>query len=157
VPCRNQLLFTASDGQKREFIVDLCAHDWQVKLRLGEAASDTSPSQPSSRSEAPTGGITRLTVHIDVHDTSISDVYLDRARLELDRDANGVSAALTAEQGGTCEHDLGLALSDGRRIARVVDICAYDGAVGVAVNSDSAAPPPPPVTTPPPAAAVSSE
>lgn len=156
VPCNNRLAFHASNGQRLEYMVDLCAHNWQVKLPLGTAEAPATPAAPSAA--PPSGGYASLSVSTDNPDVTIEEVVLDGQALDIgEREKNGVRVALPAGKGATCEHDLGLALSDGRRIARSVNICTYDGAVVVALNSDTAAPPPgtlaaSPPPPPPPAA-----
>jgi hypothetical protein len=64
------------------------------------------------------------------------------------RQGNAVAVNLSPAQRTKCEHDLGLALADGRRIARTVDICTPNGSIVVALNDDSAAvgPAPPPIS-----------
>jgi VHL beta domain len=166
VPCSNQLAFTVSNGQRLEYIVDLCAHNWQVTLPLGAAeappASSTTPSAPSTPPTAPAS----LTVYTDDPTVGIDEINIDKQPVAVaNRQGNAVSVNLSPAQRSKCEHDLGLALDDGRRIARMVDVCTPNGSIVVALNDDSAAPgpapppiasepavpPPPPVaSTPPP-------
>jgi len=170
VPCSNQLAFTASNGQKLEYIVDLCAHNWQVTLPLG-AAQPGSPSAatpqppPTTPPPAPTAPAS-LTIYTDDATVGIEEVNLDKQPTTIaSRQGNAAVINLSAAQRSKCEHDLGLALSDGRRIARIVDVCSPNGSIVVALNEDSATPgppspsapgqplgppPPPVVSTPPP-------
>ena len=149
VPCSNQLAFTASNGQRLEYIVDLCAHNWQVTLPLG-----TAQAPPS----APTQGPASLTLSTDDSNVGIDEVRLDKQLVPIaSRQGNAVSINLSAGQRSSCQHDLGLALTDGRRIARIVDICVPNDAIVVALDDDSSQPavPPssvvgaPPVVSPP--------
>ena len=144
VPCSNQLAFVASNGQRLEFIVDLCAHNWQVTLPLGIAEA-----QPPS---LPPGGLTSLTIYTDDSNVGIEEVHLDRTPMTIGfSQANSVSIALPSGGGVKCERDLGLLLTDGRRIARLVNICTRDGAIVVGLDDDTAIPTSPPfVGSPPP-------
>jgi len=148
VPCSNQLAFAASNGQSLEFIVDLCAHNWQVTLPLGIAEAPP-PSLPP-------GGLTSLTIYTDDANVGIEEVHLDRTPMTIGfSQANAVSITLPPGGGVKCERDLGLLLTDGRRIARLVNICTPDGAIVVGLDDDSAIPTPPPVVgSPPPVASV---
>jgi hypothetical protein len=152
VPCSNQLAFFASNGQRLEFIVDLCAHNWQVTLPLG--AAQTSPPPPPSSPPPPSppaGGLASLTIYTDDPNVGIEEVHLDRIPMTINfTQANGVSIAFPPGGSVQCVRDLGLLLTDGRRIARMVNICTPNGAVVVALDDDSAAPPPATVPVPPP-------
>lgn len=150
VPCSNQLAFTASNGQRLEYLVDLCAHNWQVTLPLGTAQAP--PPSP------PAGGPASLTIYTSDANVGIDEVRLDKQSMNIvARQGNAVAINLSAGQRGKCEHDLGLALTDGRRIARMVDICTPNGAIVVALDGDSAPPvaAPGPIASPPPVAAPS--
>jgi hypothetical protein len=141
VPCSNQLAFAASNGQRLEFVVDLCAHNWQVTLPLGTAQAPQQPVAPTS-----------LTVYTDDPNVGIDEIYLDQQPMTIaGRQGNAVAIALPPGQSVKCERDLGLALNDGRRIARMVNVCVPNGAIAVALN-ETATPPPPgpaiPVQTP---------
>ncbi len=157
VPCSNQLAFTASNGQRLEFVVDLCAHNWQVKLPLGAApAPSTPPPPPPPTTPAPPpppASLSSITIYTDTAGIGITEVFLDKQPVTIGaRNANGVSVALPPGQAVKCERDLGLGLTDGRRIARTVNICQPNGVVVVALNGDGAAPPPVsgPIVPPPP-------
>jgi hypothetical protein len=150
VPCSNQLAFTASNGQRLEFIVDLCAHNWQVKLPLGTAEAPATPpappppgappAPPAPPASAQPGSIT---IYTDTAGIGINEVFLEKQPVAIaSRNQNGVLIALPPGP-VQCERDLGLALSDGRRIARTVNICQPNGVVVVALNSSAEAPPPP--------------
>jgi hypothetical protein len=172
VPCSNQLAFTASNGQQLEYVVDLCAHNWQVTLPLGTAqAPPTTPAPPST--PAPPAPPTTasvpasVTIYTDDPTVGIDEVAIDTQPMTVaGRQGNAVTVNLLPTQRNTCEHDLGLALTDGRRIARMVDVCTPNGSVVVALNDDTAPagpppptagqplpPPPPVVSTPPPPSA----
>ena len=148
VPCSNQLAFTASNGQRLEFIVDLCAHNWQVTIPLGTAQAPPPAAPPPAR--------TSLTIYTDDQNVGIQEVHLDKKPMTIGaRQGNAVAIALAPGQGLKCERDLGLVLTDGRRIARMVNICTPNGAIVVGLNSEAGTPPPvagpqPPVFGPPP-------
>lgn len=149
IPCSNKLAFFASNGQRLEFIVDLCAHNWQVTLPLGVAAAPP-PPQPSAPS-APSNALTSLTIYTDDPDIGIEEVNLDRAPMTINSNqANAVTIALPPGAGATCDRDLGLLLTDGRRIARLVDICSSNGAIIVALDGDTITPATPPAGPVPP-------
>jgi hypothetical protein len=141
VPCSNQLAFAASNGQRLEFMVDLCAHNWQVTLPLGTAQAPPQPAAPTS-----------LTIYTDDPNISIDEVYLDKQPMSIaGRQGNAVAIALPPGQ-VKCERDLGLALADGRRIARTVNVCVPNGAISVALNETATPPPPgPSISVPAPA------
>ena len=148
VPCSNQLAFTASNGQRLEFIVDLCAHNWQVTLPLGTAQAPP-PSTPSTQPVP----LARLTIYTDDPNVGIQEVNIDKKPMAIGtRQGNAVVIALPPGTGLKCERDLGLALTDGRRIARMVNICVPNGAIVVALNSEAGTPVPPPVVSQPPVA-----
>lgn len=147
VPCNNQLAFTASNGQRLEYLVDLCAHNWQVTLPLGTAQAP-SPTPPR-------GGPASLTIYTSDSNVGIDEVRFDKQPMSIAaRKGNAVAINLSAAQRAKCEHDLGLALTDGRRIARMVDICTPNGAIVVALDGESGAPmsAPAPIASPPPPA-----
>lgn len=161
VPCSNQLAFTTSTGQRVEYVVDLCAHNWQVVLPLGTAQAPPAspPSSPptSPPSAPPSSPPASLTIYTDDPNARIDEVHLGQQPMTIaSRQGNAVAVSLSPVQRAKCEQDLGLALADGRRVARIVDICTPSGSVVVALNDDTATPsvPPPPIggpTTPPPA------
>jgi hypothetical protein len=143
VPCSNQLAFTASNGQRLEFMVDLCAHNWQVTLPLGTAQAPPIAAPPTP---APPPALTSITIYTDDPNVGIQEVHLDKKPMAIGaRQGNAVAIALPPGTGLKCERDLGLGLSDGRRIARMVNICVPNGSIVVALNSDAGAPTPPPV------------
>lgn len=147
VPCTNQLAFTTSTGQRIEYIVDLCAHNWQVVLPLGSAEM---PSLPPPAASPPTPPAS-LTIYTDDPAVGIDEVHIDgQPTAVVSRQGNAALVNLTPTQRSACEHDLGLALVDGRRIARMVDMCAPNGSIVVALDDESAAPaiPPPPISGP---------
>ena len=143
VPCSNQLAFTASNGQRVEYIVDLCAHNWQVTLPLsGSAQTPSVPSEPTVPAN--------LTIYTDNWAVGIDEVHLDRQPIAIaSRNGNAVTIAMPGSGSTACQRDLGLVLSDGRRIARVVDVCAPNDAVVVALDQDTSTATPPPVASAP--------
>lgn len=159
VPCSNQLAFTTSNGQRLEYIVDLCAHNWQVTLPLGTAQAPSVPTAPPSQ---PVNAPAALTIYTDDATVGIEEVNLDRQPVIVtSRQGNAAVISLSPSQRTTCEHDLGLALSDGRRIARMVNLCTPSGSIVVALNEETTTfgpamtvqptvPPPPPVVASPP-------
>lgn len=156
VPCSNQLSFTTSNDQRLEYIVDLCAHNWQVTLPVGVADIG-----PGGQSPGTVPG--SLTIYTNDDNVGIEEVYIDRQPVTVaGRQENAVAVALpSAGDPEKCERDIGLVLDDGRRIARLVDVCTPDGVIVITLNeSDSSSAPPkdrPPITidtpsAPPPAA-----
>lgn len=153
VPCSNQLAFFASNGQRLEFIVDLCAHNWQVVLPLGTAQAPPPLAPPPSAPppSAPPGGIASITIYTDDQNVGIEEVHLDRTPMAIGASqANSATIAIPPGNNVKCERDFGLLLTDGRRIARLVNICTPNGVVVVALDDDTANPTLPPVAAPPP-------
>jgi hypothetical protein len=147
VPCSNHLLFTVSTGEQIDRIVDLCANNWQLTLAVGGVTT------------GPRNQI--VTIATDDPGVGINEVYLERQPVPIvSRVGNAVRVQLNGGSAGVqCARDLGLALSDGRRIARGVNICNANWSLVVALVGDTGAPPaalppanPPPVAPPPPSA-----
>lgn len=166
VPCENQIRFTTSDGQHFDVSSDLCAQNWEVTITVGPpgagspggmgsagsgsgatAAQDeddiTAPAAPATTPPAPSSGSRTITVRTDSPDLSIDEIFIGGEPAEITgRTGNAVEVALASDSGSiVCERDLGLVLSDGRRIARSVNICVDNGRVFVPVSGSGDAPP----------------
>jgi hypothetical protein len=165
VPCLNRIVFTASNGRSVDDNFDLCAADWDLTISLtgsgsgsGSAGGSTADTPTPPAGNASAGGTQTVTIRTDDPDAEITEVFLagrpvaiasragSAVRIEVAPDANGI----------TCQRDLGLALADGRRLARSVNICAGNFNVLMTLVGDGTAPPPvePPAQVPPPAPAL---
>ncbi len=136
VPCSNHLVMTASDGRQADETADLCASNWELAVSFAPAA-------------APPQGDQTVTISTDDPSATIDGIFLDRKAVAIDsRLGNAVRITVPADpEGIQCKRDLGLALADGRRIARQVDLCADNWSVVVSLTGDIPAPPPAPDTT----------
>jgi hypothetical protein len=150
VPCANQIRFTTSDGQLFDVSADLCARNWEVTITLGPPSSQPSSPPAARPDDGPAGAAGGRTVTIRTDDpaVAIEEVLLGGLPVPIAGRAGGaVEIAVSAGAGAiVCERDLGLVLSDGRRLARAVDICADNGRVLVALAASAgadAAPAPP--------------
>ncbi len=116
VACLNALTFALSDGSSVARTIDFCARNWDITLALGGGGP-------------PASGSIRITT--DDPTAEIVGVYLGgRPANMTGRFGSSVDVALGPDQGGRgCARDLGVELSDGRRMARVVDVCAGGGVV----------------------------
>jgi hypothetical protein len=178
VPCANRISFTGSNGAVVAVDADVCANGGQLTVVFGApapaAASSTEPKpQPAPPQQAQTPApatppvaatppplpatqqpAETATVSTDDPDVSIQSVFLSGQEVAIERRVgNAVEIKVPAAAG--CMRDLGLVLSDGRRIARDMDFCAAAGKIVVQLIGSGAAPataaaPPP---APPPAAA----
>jgi VHL beta domain len=140
IPCSNRLIMTTSTGEQLDLTVDLCASNWELTVQAGLGGS------------AP-GGDQTITIATDDPTASITEVFLDRQSVPIvGQSGNAVQIEVSGDQQGiTCDRDLGLALSDGRRIARMVDVCANNWTVVVSLTGNApSAPPPPSANNPPP-------
>jgi hypothetical protein len=135
VPCSNQLRFTASNGRSVDAPVDLCAKNWELTVAVGAAGGNVAGNTDgnvagnigATAASASTGnGHQPLTVATDAPDVTITNVFLrgQEVPIAARQDPYVQINLLGGAQGFECSRDLGLALSDGRRIARVVDVCA---------------------------------
>lgn len=179
VPCANHLSFVTSNGEKVDLAADLCALNWDVTLQVRAASAPPSaPVEPAAAAETPAappppaaatdpapapapaaeaaGGAFSQTVTISTSDpnVAIDAVFLEAKPFAIvAREGSAVKIAVAGDDKGiTCQRDLGLTLSDGRRLSRSVNICLNDFRVAVALTEDGdAVVPPPEPATPPPA------
>ena len=142
VPCSNRFRFAASDGTSVDAPVDLCANNWTLTVAVGGAAQPgPGPVAPGPVSPGPVGGMTvpaagqPLAIATDDSDVTITDAFLSGQPVSIaDRQDPYVEIILPGgAQAFQCSRDLGLALSDGRRIARQVDVCQSNFVVVVSL------------------------
>lgn len=157
VPCSNQLHFMASDGRAVERTVDLCASNWELTVALGAgtttaAAPPAKPAtQPAATSAATSvSGNQVLTIGTDAPDIKITNVFVGGKELPITARQDPYVQVNLGSAGATCNSDLGVVLSDGRRIARDEDLCASGFVVVIALNGDGAKPPLPTALAHPP-------
>jgi len=119
----------------------------------------TPPQAPAAA--AVTGASQTVTITTDDPAIGIEAVFLERQPVEIQtRQGNSVEIAVAGGPGQIpCERDLGVNLSDGRTIARKVNICDHNWSVLVMLAGEeappaaaAAAPPPAPPPPPPPVA-----
>ncbi len=161
VPCANRIAFTLSSGAVATVDADICANGAQVSVPVASAAAPPQPpaaqpptAQPAApvvpapaapptaaASSEPASGNETVTITIDDPNVTISAVFLGGKPVAISQTVpNGVEILVAPDPAGSiaCSRDLGLMLSDGRRIARDVDICADNGDVVVQlVGGDS--------------------
>ena len=190
IDCHQHLGFVASTGERQDRDVDLCAENWQVTLHLtaraivaeprpepvppappAPAAAAAEPPQPPAPPAAPpraptaavvTGATQTVTITTDDPAVSIQNVFLERQELQiLGRQGNGVEIAVQGGPGKIqCQRDLGVKLSDGRTMARKVNICDHNWSVLVMLAGEEAplagapAPPAKALPAPPPVASL---
>lgn len=135
VPCSNRLQISLSNGQTVDRTADLCATNWALTVALDAGGG----AQPAAVSGS-------LVVATDDSSVSISSVFLAGNEVPIvARQDPYVEVNLddSDPRQFSCSRDLGLALSDGRRIARLVDVCATNFVVVVnLVGGTKVAPPP---------------
>jgi hypothetical protein len=133
VPCLNRLRFTASDGSAADTSVDLCANNWTLTVATG-ASTPIQPLPPVAGPVVPAVG-QPVAVATDDPDVTITDVFVAARPVPVvaRRDPYVQIYLPPASGQSQCSRDLGLALSDGRRIARLVDVCQSNGVVIVAL------------------------
>ena len=117
------------------------------------AGGQTPPPAGGDQAQQPAAqppGTRLVTISIDDPAIAIDSVFMGGKPVAIHRRLDNAVEVLVApgENGIACSRDLGLVLSDGRRIARAVDICADDWKVSVRLLSSggTAVPPPPPAT-----------
>lgn len=168
VPCVNRLRFAASDGTAADAPVDLCANNWTLTVATG-ASAPVQPLPPVAGPVVPAVG-QPVAVATDDPDVTITDVFIAARPVPIAarRDPFVQIYLPPAPAATQCSRDLGLALSDGRRIARLVDVCQSNGVVIVTLAGSGYTPklppsfglsqnvqplPPPVAPVPPPVAA----
>ena len=147
VPCLNHLQFVGSNGGSVDTTADLCSSNWDLTVALAPGVPGTAP--------APAAG-QPLVIATDDPNVTITGVFLRGQPVTIiaRHDPYVQITAPSDPAGFACQRDLGLALSDGRRIARSVDICQSNYLVVIALVGGPLPPPPPPsmqVATQPPA------
>ena len=169
VSCTNHIAFTGSNGKVATIDADICANGTQVTVPFSTAsvpppappAAATPPAAPAPAADgnqpaaaAQPAGIQPVTISVSDPAVTIDSVFLAGKPVAINRRIGDAVEVLVAPgpNGITCSRDLGLVLSDGRRIARAVDICANDWKVNVALaaaggTTTTPAPPPPPPPT----------
>ena len=192
VSCTNHIAFTGSNGMVATIDADICASGSQVTVPFSTAAAPTPPAPPVAKQVVPatpappavaappsavppaTGGqpatagqppgVQPVTISVDDPNVTIDGVFMGGKPVAINRRIGNSVEVLVAPgaEGVNCSRDLGLVLSDGRRIARAVDICANNRRVAVTLLASggtpttTAPPPPSPPTAgepPPPATA----
>lgn len=164
VPCTNHITFTGSNGKVVAMDANVCADGAQVTVPFSTASAAPPPAPPPAQPATPPpaaaqpAGIQPVTISVDDPKVTIDSVFMGGNPVAINRRTAGGVEVLVAPgpNGITCSRDLGLVLSDGRRIARAVDICAHDWKVNVTLSSGGtsapAAPAPQPPAPPAPAA-----
>lgn len=148
IPCTQRVTFVASTGARQDADVALCPQNWNFAVAFnGGAGAPTTPPQalapaqpaapPAPPPAAPVAAGTRIiTIATDDPQVSIQAVYIDRQEATIvTRQGNGVAVQIAG--GGSCQRDVGLKLSDGRTIARQMNICPANGSVLVMLGSGS--------------------
>jgi hypothetical protein len=183
VSCTSRIAFTGSNGQVATFDANICANGAQVMVPFSTAsespstakppkptlpAKDQQPAagQPPSSGQPPaTGqpsagaqpaGTQAVTISLDDPNVTIDGVFMGGKPVAIHRRLDHAVEVLVApgKDGIACSSDLGLVLSDGRRIARAVDICANDRKVSVTLlSAGGTATSAPPTQPQPPATA----
>ncbi|MHA1549559.1 MAG: hypothetical protein ACTSYE_11580 [Alphaproteobacteria bacterium] len=113
VPCFATLSLRISDGSTLVSDIDFCAQNWDVTVSL-------------TSSPAPGPGSGALTITTDDPAAHIMAVFIAGQPVPI-TSATGPAVAVAADALGSlggCLRDIALDLADGRRMARLVDICA---------------------------------
>lgn len=154
VPCTNTVAFTASTGRILDVTADFCANNWELVLGVAAAApAAPAPAVAVPAPQVPLPGIGQpVVIATDDPNVTITDVFLRGRPVPINaRQGRYVRiVAPTGPAGIECQRDLGLALSDGRRIARLVDICQSNYLVVVPLTGGPRPPPPPAAFVPQP-------
>lgn len=143
VPCTARVTFVASNGARKDADVALCPQNWNFVVSFaGGGAPVAAPATPAlappaAAAAAPAAAGTRsISLVTDDPQVGIEAVYVDREAVTIvSRQGNGVVVEVAG--GGSCQHDVGLKLSDGRTIARTMDLCPQSGTVLVMLGSGS--------------------
>ncbi|MEJ0012057.1 MAG: MliC family protein [Bauldia sp.] len=150
VPCASRIRFVASNGQTIDRQVDLCANNWDLTLAVsgGGAATPTPPvvsNPPPAQVNLPASTRQAVAIATDDPGITIANVFLrgEEVPIVARQDPYVQINVLGGPSGFDCSRDLGLALSDGRRIARPVDICAANYLVVIPLVGGVVPPVPP--------------
>jgi hypothetical protein len=158
IPCAGQFVFVASNGQRQESAVDLCAQNWQLTVAFAAAPPAAPPQIAAVPVAKPFGprtilvgpatsadpgaaqGTQTVTITTDDPNIAISQVFLEKKPVKItSRQGNSVEIELPGPpEAIACQRDLGLKLSDAKTIARRVNICEHDWSVLVLLGDDSA-------------------
>ena len=139
VSCTAAIRFFGSDGSSADAPVNFCANNWTLTV----ATTFGTPVAPSPVMPAPMAG-QPVAIATDDPNVTISDVFISARPVPIaGRRDPYVQIFLPRGAGFQCSQDLGLALSDGRRIARQVDVCRSNSVVVVPLAGSGYAPPPP--------------
>ncbi len=138
VPCANHFQFVASNGASVDAPVDLCANNWALTVAVGATAPAPAAAAPAPMPAPQTTASVAgqpLAIATDDEDVTITDVFLNGQAVPIaGRQDPYVEIMLPpSAQGSQCSRDLGLGLSDGRRIARQVDVCRSNFVVVVSL------------------------
>lgn len=143
VPCFNRIQFTGTNGQTADSQVNICINNGSLTIALSGSGGGGVVGGVSS------GGIPGrgqpVVIATDDPYVTITDVFLrgQPVPIAARQDPYVQINVLGGPQGFECQRDLGLALSDGRRIARLVDICQSNFLVIVALVGGPRPPAPP--------------
>ena len=153
VPCFNRIIFTASNGQRADSQVNICINNGALTVALtGSGSGGGAPGGGTiPAGGGPAGGSQPVVIATDDPYVTITNVFLRGKPVPIAgrQDPYVQINVLGGPQGFECSRDLGLALSDGRRIARLVDICQSNFLVIVALVGGPRPPAPPPSLMPP--------
>lgn len=151
VPCVNRIVFVASDGRTVDTNIDFCATNWEVVVSLAGGGQQGGGAAPAVAVPSPGAG-QPVVIAVDDPSVTIMEVFLRGQPVPVNarQDPYVRIVAPTGALGVECQRDLGLALSDGRRIARMVDICQNNALVIVALAGGPRPPPPPQAFLPAP-------
>jgi len=160
VPCTERVTFVASTGARQDADVPLCPQNWNFAISFAAAAAPAPAAPPAAAAAsaapaspppvvaqkpalappaapavAPTTGARTLIIATDDPQVGIDSIYIDRQSVTIaTRQGNGVEVQIPA---GACRRDVGLKLTDGRTIARQMDLCPQNGSVLVMLGGGS--------------------
>lgn len=164
VPCLNRIRFVASNGQTVDRQVDLCTANWEVIVAVTGAGGAGTTSAPAPTPAPPVAAAPKpapapapvaanpppsvsqpVAIVTDDPNVTITNVFLrgQEVPIAARQDPYVQINVFGGSSGFECSRDLGLALSDGRRIARLVDICAANYLVVVPLVGGLQPPAPP--------------
>jgi hypothetical protein len=151
VPCVNRVVFVTSNGRTVDSTLDFCANNWEIVV--GATAPAAPVPAPTVAVPSPGAG-QPVVIAVDDPNATITEVFLRGRPVPINarQDPYVRIVAPASSLGLECQRDLGLALSDGRRIARLVDICQSNFFVVVALAGGPRPPAPPPNFLPQPQA-----